>query len=182
MNRTLLAFAALASTLAMSVAQANDGTINFTGELTAQTCTSTVNGPTTTTVALPRLSTATLAAAGQVSGATGFTIALTRCTGTMTTASAFFESNSSVDSRTGHVLVSTGPGAAQNVQLQLLDSAGAVIRAGDNVQRTNTARTTITGTGAAAGAVMPYSVQYIATGAATAGTVAGTVAYSIIYQ
>lgn len=72
MNRTLLAFAALTSLLAMSVAQANDGTINFTGELTTQTCTSTVNGAANATaVALPRLSTATLASAGQTAGATG---------------------------------------------------------------------------------------------------------------
>jgi major type 1 subunit fimbrin (pilin) len=181
MNRTLLAFAALASTLAMSVAQANDGTINFTGELTAQTCTSTVNGAASTTVALPRLSTAALAAAGQSAGATAFTIELSRCTGTMTTAAAYFEAGSNVDPVTRNVRNTNATGA-RNVQLQLLDSTGAVIRAGDASQTASTARTAFTGTGATAAAVLPYSVQYIATGAATAGTVVGSVTYSINYQ
>lgn len=181
MNRTLLAFAALTSTLAMSTAQANDGTINFTGELTAQTCTSTVNGAATATaVALPRLSTATLATAGQSSGATGFTIELSRCTGTMTTAAAYFEAGAGVDPVTRNVLNSTG--TARNVQLQLLDSAGKVIRAGESSQTASTARTAFTGTGATSAAVLPYSVQYFATGASTAGTIVGSVTYSINYQ
>ena len=98
MNRTLLAFAALTSTLAMSVAQANDGTINFTGELTAQTCTSTINGTANAaTVALPRLSIASLATAGATAGATNFTIELSRCQGTIATAAAFFEAGAGVD-------------------------------------------------------------------------------------
>ncbi|MGE8143988.1 fimbrial protein [Pseudomonas frederiksbergensis] len=187
MNRTLLAFAALTSSLAMSVAQANDGTINFTGELTAQTCTSTVNGSATTqTVALPRLSTASLATTGQTAGATNFTIELSRCTATIATAAAFFEAGPGVDSTTKNVKNATG--TARNVQFQLLDSAGTVIKAGDTSQTGagGTARTPMvvtTGASPTGSATLPYAVQYVATGgAATVGTVVGSVVYSINYQ
>ncbi|QOY72408.1 fimbrial protein [Pseudomonas sp. OST1909] len=177
MNRPHLAFAALASIFVMSGAHAADGTINFTGELTAQTCTSTVNGTTSVpTVTLPKLSTASLASAGATAGSTNFTIELSKCTGTIATAAAIFEAGTGVDPVTKN-LVNTG--TAKNVQFQLLDSAGKVIRAGDTAsQVSNTTRTAMS----AGTAVLPYAVQYVASGASTAGTVVGSVTYSINYQ
>ncbi|OPA86082.1 fimbrial protein [Pseudomonas fluorescens] len=180
MNRTLLAFAALTTTLAMSVAHATDGTINFTGELTAQTCTARVNGSTTavSTVALPRIATTSLATAGATGGATTFTIALTGCStgaNVIASAAAFFEAGPGVDPTTRN-LRSTG--TANNVQLQLLDSDGEIIQAGAATQVANTARTTVT----AGAATLPYSVRYVATGVPTAGTVVSSVTYSLNYQ
>lgn len=177
MNRTLFAFAALTSLFTMSAANAFDGTINFNGELTAQTCTTKVNGiSNTATVTLPKLSTSVLAIPGAFAGATNFTIELSACTATVATAAAFFEAGAGVDPVTKNIRNVSG--TATNVQFQLLDSKGVVIKAGDTSQVANTARTSVaTGT-----AVLPYAVQYIASGATTAGTVIGSVTYSINYQ
>ncbi|MDF3162817.1 fimbrial protein [Pseudomonas proteolytica] len=177
MNRTLIAFAALSSTLIMSVAQANDGTINFNGELTAQTCTTTVNGvANAATVVLPTLSTSALAVAGATAGSTNFTIELSNCSASIVTAAALFEAGSGVDPISKNVRNVSG--SATGVQFQLLDSRGSVISAGDASQVTNTARTDVT----ANTAVLPYAVQYFASAATTPGTVVGSVTYSINYQ
>lgn len=179
MNRKFFAFAALASVLSINAAHAADGTINFTGELLAQTCTNTINGGVSpATVVLPKISAGVLGAAGVVAGATNFTIELTKCVGTATTAAAFFEAGTGVDPITKNV---RNTGAAANVQLQLLDSAGNPIKAGDTSQTDatiGTKRMTLAG----GAAVLPYAVQYIATGVAGAGTVVGHVTYSINYQ
>lgn len=183
MNRTILAFAAVSSTLVMSAANAFDGTINFSGQLTNQTCTATVNGSTTSTVTLPTLSATALPAAGNVAGATNFVINLTNCTNTVKTAIAFFEAGPGVDPITKNVRNSnqTATGA-KNVQFQLLDPQGTAILAGDTSQTATsnlTARTNVSG----ATASLPYAVQYVAVGgAAGVGLVTGTVTYSINYQ
>lgn len=177
MNRSILAFAALASTVIMPAVYAADGTINFNGELTSQTCTTTINGGTNVaSVKLPTLSTGSLKTPGAIAGATNFTIELSACTGTIATAAAFFETGGGVDGVTKNVRNASG--TATGVQFQLIDSKGAVIKAGDTSQVANTARTTVTsGT-----AVLPYAVQYVATAESTAGTVIGSVTYSINYQ
>lgn len=177
MNRSLLAFAALTSIFVVSAARAADGTINFTGELTAQTCTSTVNGTTSApTVTLPKLSTASLATAGATAGSTNFTIELSKCTNPIATAAAIFEAGAGVDPVTKNLL---NTGTAKNVQFQLLDSAGKVIRAGDTASQVANATRTAVSNG---NAVLPYAVQYVASGPSTAGTVVGSVTYSINYQ
>lgn len=176
MKLTYLVLAAATSALVMSAAQASDGTINFSGQLTAQTCTTSVNGTSNVgTVTLPTFSIASLASAGATVGATNFTINLSGCQGTIATAAAIFEAGAGVDPTTQNI---RNTGNATGVQLQLLDSNGAVIKAGDTSQTANTARTTVTG----ATAVLPYAVQYIASAATTAGTVVGSVTYSINYQ
>lgn len=176
MNRNYLVLAALTSVCGMSAAHASDGTISFTGQLTSQTCTIKVNNLSNVgTVTLPTFSIASLATPGATVGATNFTINLSACTGTMATAAAIFEAGSGVDPIT-HNIINTG--TSPGVQLQLLDSNGAVIKAGDTSQTTTTARTTATGTSA----VLPYAVQYYANGTVGAGPVAGSVTYSINYQ
>lgn len=176
MNRTYIALAALTSVFVMSAAHASDGTINFSGQLTAQTCTTTVNNTSNVgTVTLPTFSISTLATAGATAGATNFNINLSGCQGTIKTAAAIFEAGSGVDPTTQNVI---NTGTATGVQLQLLDSAGKVIKAGDTSQTANTARTTVTGDTTS----LPYAVQYIASTATAAGTVLGSVTYSINYQ
>lgn len=181
MNRTIIAFAALASAGAMSAAQAADGTINFTGELTSQTCTATVNGSTSATVTLPTLSNTSMPAAGNTAGATNFIINLANCTSTIKTAAAFFEAGPGVDPISKNVR-NTLVGGAANVQFQLLDPVGTVIQAGDTSQTAATnllARTTVS----AGSAAMPYAVRYVAVGgAAGVGKLTGSVTYSINYQ
>ncbi|HHH1368276.1 TPA: fimbrial protein [Yersinia enterocolitica] len=162
-----------------TVQAASTGTINFTGELTASTCDVTVAGQgADATVVLPAVGVNQLAAAGDVAGATGFNMALSNCSGTLATVSAFFEAGSSVDVVSGH-LKNIG-GTAGQVSLELLDASSNMtpIKAGNTSQATET-----TYLDAASGSVtLPYAVQYYATGATTPGTVVSNVVYSIQYK
>jgi major type 1 subunit fimbrin (pilin) len=173
-------FAVLLAAAATQSAFAGDGQINFTGELTDSTCVITVNGqvaPALATVALPKLSTTLLKTAGNTAGKTGFNIELSACTGTTTTAAAFFEAGSGVNPLTSNLF---NTGGAKNVELQLVDvTNGAVIKAGDQSQVKSTSAIK---KNAAGSTILPYAVQYISTGVAGAGLVAGTVTYSINYQ
>jgi major type 1 subunit fimbrin (pilin) len=159
---------------------ASTGTITFNGELTANTCDVVVDGQTAdATVVLPTVGISQLNGATQTAGETGFVMALNNCSGTLQTASAFFEAGASVDSVTGRLKNLTG--TASNVSLQLLDassSSRAVIEAGNANQVTNTTYKDVT----SGSATLPYAVRYYAEGATTAGTVISNVVYSIQYQ
>lgn len=180
MNYKARALAVLVAATATSAAMASDGTINFKGELKAETCTIAVNGSSAsgTTVTLPTLSTAVLATGGQVAGQTGFNIQLSKCAATLKTAAAFFEAGATVDPKTGNLKNS---GGATKVQLQLVDATnGKVIKAGDTGQVASTSRINIDSTSFTAD--LPYAVQYFAEAATGPGTVTSSVTYSINYQ
>lgn len=176
-----IAAISLASVAAVSAVNAADGIINFEGELVAQTCTVAVDGvvtPAAATVTLPTVSAGLLDAAAKSAGATNFNIQLSNCTGTATTAAAFFEAGASVDPVSGYLKNTSG--TATNVALRLLDSAnGNVIQAGNINQVAATTRNAIDASG---NANLPYAVEYVALDAATAGTVTSSVTYSIDYQ
>lgn len=158
---------------------ASTGTITFEGELTASTCKVTIDGTdASATIVLPTVGINSLAAAGEVTGRTGFNMALSECEGTLQTASAFFEGGYNVDAVTGRLKNMTGD--ATNVSLQLLDSSNsdAVIKAGDTSQVLGTTYVDVS-TGSAN---LPYSVQYYAEKATTAGTVVSNVTYSLQYK
>ncbi|KPH00188.1 fimbrial protein [Pseudomonas sp. RIT-PI-q] len=179
MNYKARVLAVLVAASSAPFAMASDGTINFTGQLLAATCAINVNGavsPAAATVTLPSITASSLSAAGKVAGQTNFIIKLTGCTGTATTAAAFFEAGGGVDPVSGNL---KNTGTATNVQLQLVDAtSGLAIKAGDAAQLTGNSRVTI----ASNAANLPYAVQYYATGLATSGTVLGTVTYSVNYQ
>jgi major type 1 subunit fimbrin (pilin) len=183
MKKSVIAIAAIATAALGQAAYAADGTVNFVGKLEAQTCTIDVNGtvtPAIATVTLPTVSTGLLAAAGQTTGQTGFIIGLKNCVGPAASAAAFFESGATVDLASGNLKTATGAGAADNVQLQLVDaSTGTAIQAGNVSQHAGTTQVTLDASG---NANLPYAVQYFATGATTAGTVNSSVTYSINYQ
>lgn len=168
----------IAATLMGNAAQAYEGSINFQGRMVDQTCSITVDGiatvPLLATVTLPTVSASFLDAAGKTSGRTDFNIELSSCSGTATTAAVFFEAGADVDPISGQLI---NRGSATNVRLQLLDGT-TPISAGNTDQRQNTSRVPF----AAGNAVLPYAVQYIATGAAGAGTVQSIVMFSIDYQ
>jgi len=173
-----LACAALIGGIAMvSAAQASDGTIQFTGSVTGNTCTVTND-----LVTLPPVAKSNLKVEGQVTGQTPFAIKLTGCTdGNATRAQltgavkAYFEPGATVDLASGRLKVSGGTTTAEKVQLQLLNSDGTVIKIGD--------ASTITGATLAEGAAtLNYAVRYYATGTAKAGTANSSVTFSIVYQ
>jgi major type 1 subunit fimbrin (pilin) len=177
MNKTLLSAALIASfgfaALAPMGAQAaTTGTINFTGRVLADTCTITVNSG--ATVILPQVSTAAFGAIGSVAGQSSpFSIALTGCdTNTASAKMAFNGTN--VDSTTGNLKNATSGGS--NVQIQLLNSAAAVIN-------TNTQANAPTIAVASGAGSTSLTAQYIATAAATtAGLVTSSVGFTLTYQ
>lgn len=163
--------------MASQFAAAADGTITFTGNVTAQTCTINGGGANNNfTVALPTVSASSLAAAGQTAGRTPFKIALTACTPATGTVHTFFEPGPTTDLATGNLIVATG--GASNVEIGLLNSNFSAIKAGaaDASQNSQTAAIT------AGSATLNYYAQYTATGAATAGAANSSVMYTLSYQ
>lgn len=165
----------------MNAVHAADGNIDFQGKLYVQTCTIKVNGIVTpaAVVSLPTLSASLLDAVGKVAGQTNFDIELSNCTGqNIHMVKAFFEAGADVDPISGQLI---NRGDATNVRLQLLDNYSGIgdpIKVGDPSQLTRTSWIPVP----FADAVLPYSVQYFATGTATAGSVSSNVTYSINYQ
>jgi major type 1 subunit fimbrin (pilin) len=178
MKTTLLSAAVFAGVAAVSqLASAADGTITFTGQITAQTCTINGGGAASNfSVTLPTVSSSSLAAAGQTAGRTPFTIALTNCTPATGNVHTFFEAGPTTDATTGHLIVTAG--GATNVQIDLLNSDATDIKAGFADTAQNSKPVAIT-TGAA---TLNYFAQYIATGAATAGAANSSVMYTMAYQ
>jgi major type 1 subunit fimbrin (pilin) len=105
-------------------AQASDGTIGFTGELTDQTC--TINSPGVGkdfVVALPRVSTANLKVLGDTAGATNFSINVSACSASIHGYSAYFEASQNINLSDGKLKnTSTATSVASNVEIELLNA------------------------------------------------------------
>lgn len=173
MKKVLIALAAGAVVATSFNASAVDGTINFTGSVSSQTCTIDGNtGTTSKTVTLPKVSASSLATKGQTAGRTGFTLALTGCTGT--SALTRFEPGPSVDAATGNLINQTADGS--NAQIQLLNASFAPINLQTNANSLETAITTNAAT-------LQFYAQYVAANAAaTAGAVTSNVQFSMDYN
>ncbi len=177
-----------AFSFAANAANVNGGTINFTGKVTDVTCTVKLNGGTNSgTVALPPVSTASLAKAGDTAGTTAFTVSLDNCKSAGAavsagkTAAVFFEAGADVDSATG-LLLNHKSGGADKVALELVDNSNSshnAIIAGDAAQQTKNTKVSIDPQGTT---VLPYAVRYHATGVSTAGDVESSVVYSVMYN
>ena len=167
------------SVSAFSAVHAADGTINFTGKVTADTC--TVNNPTSGTslnVILPPVSTKSLAGAGTVAGRTPFAITLSACKGTEVNAS--FAIGTDVDSVTGR-LKNTAATAAPNVQIQLVNKDGGqidLLTVGSDGTQSGTQWVAMTGETA----VLNYGAEYYATGEAGSGDVNAKIEYTLAYK
>ena len=176
--------------------QASDGTITFTGIVTANTCTIAVTSNGTTgganaTVALPTVSTAALdnTATKQTAAGTFFNVALSACTTTAdigaglshapTLVSVYFEAGPNVDVLTGG-LINTVTGS--NVEVNLYNASAAAIVTNQIIPgETNTQ----TVTEPIAGGTQYFYAGYSTAGhaaAATAGAVNTSVTYSLVYQ
>ena len=190
MKKLFITASILAAFAGMNAQAASTGTITFNGELTATTCNVVVdNQAADATIQLPTLGINQLATAGSTAGETSFNMALSDCAGTLTTATAFFENGTTVETtgRLRNIATDTAATddaaattAATNVSLQLLDGGnnGEPIVVGNQSQvDANTYASIATGS-----AVLPYSVRYYANGATTAGRVSSNVVYSIQYK
>ncbi|MFT4246988.1 MAG: fimbrial protein [Pseudomonas sp.] len=163
-------------TLAIAAAPAYAAnTITFQGEVSEQTCEVTVNGTASSPIVLlPTVSTTDLAASGDTAGQTPFEVGVTGCTAatTATTITTVFVGNNVAD--TGNL---TNTGTATNVEVQVLDTASAVIDFSSTYE--GDADITLAAGDTAASAT--YNVQYYATGASTAGTVSASLQYAVSY-
>lgn len=176
MNKILLSAALVAvmaaSAFAPTAQAANSGTINFTGKVLADTCTISVNGG--STVTLPTVMTGAFAASvGSVAGTTpAFSIALSGCDNNTTSAKMAFN-GANIDTTTGNLQNTAASGA--NVQVQLLDSSGAVINTSTQANAPTIAVSSGNGS-------TSLKAQYISTATATtAGLVSSSVGFTLTY-
>ncbi len=195
-KRALIA-AGMATAIGLPLSsQASDGTITFTGAVTANTCTVSVNSSgASATVALPTVSTAALNnTAGKTTAAgTFFSMAVSACTATPvadiggqapTTVAIYFEAGPNVDSITGG-LINTVSGS--NVEVNLYNASAASIVGTQIMPGTQTHQplAQAIGTGGTQWFYAGYSTagtNGLAGAAATAGAVSTSVTYSLIYQ
>ncbi|RJG14347.1 type 1 fimbrial protein [Pseudomonas cavernicola] len=177
--KKLIALAVIAAP-GFAAAAPSANTINFLGEVTAQTCQVTINGNATTPVVLlPTVQASTLAAAGSVVGETPFTLGVTGCVAPTSAAQAIkavFVGNNVTSSGN---LGNTAAGGATNVELQILNGV-----AGTPVNLSSPA--TVAGISLPVGATSAshdYAVQYKSVpGGATAGAVTSSMQYTVSYQ
>jgi major type 1 subunit fimbrin (pilin) len=195
-KRALIA-AGVATAIALPLSsQASDGTITFTGAITANTCTVSVNSSgANATVALPTVSTAALTNAASKTTAAGtfFSMGVSACTATPvadiggvapTTVAIYFEAGPNVDEVTGG-LINTVTGS--NVEVNLYNASAASI-VGTQIKpgtQTNQPLAQAIGTGGTQWFYAGYSTagtNGLAGAAATAGAVSTSITYSLVYQ
>ncbi|MFY3152448.1 fimbrial protein [Achromobacter xylosoxidans] len=177
--KTKLIFALTLSACAFlpQVAAAADGTIQFNGRITAQTCTINGGSGRDFTVTLPTVSASSLSAADATAGNTRFQIALTNCTPQAGNVRAFFEHVAGTNP-SGDLNIATGNGNAANVRIRLLNANGSRIVVGAPEPLQNSQSTALS----EGAATLVYAAQYVATGQATAGAATASVQYTIAYQ
>lgn len=174
-----LGFASHANAAAVS-----GGTITFTGLVTDDTCpvtggAGTDGGKNDFIVALKSVNTSDLAVAGNVAGKKPFDVLIggpgSGCDTSKVASMKFLPSSPRVDALTG-TLTNALAGEATNTNIQLLDSADAVINLADPSIEFD-------GTFIGDTATIKYSAQYLAVnGPATAGLVSTSVVYSVNYK
>ncbi|AOE42550.1 fimbrial protein (plasmid) [Pantoea agglomerans] len=180
-KKTLAAgFMTLTTLSSCGVFAAQENSIRFMGEVSAQTCNISVNDSTSAApiILLQTAKVSDLSAAGNTSMPTTFSMKLTGCTDPQTAGQdiKIHFASSNVDA-SGNLknIATTSP--ANNVAIQLLDPDNKVIdlKSGDATAKAFTLKS-----GETSGEAQ-YTAQYIATGAATAGKVEATVQYAINY-
>ncbi|OWY28692.1 fimbrial protein [Herbaspirillum robiniae] len=175
MKKTVLV-SLFAAAMIPAFASAADLTINFTGNITDQTCTISNATGGALNVAMPSVSASQFKAVGDVGGATPFQVTLTNCPATVTKVAGLFELGPNVDTTTGNLKIATATaGKAANVQVQLLDSTGAKVRAdGGKTPSVNIS---------SGGATINMFSQYYATAATvTAGKTDTSVGFTVVYN
>ncbi|HET7329636.1 fimbrial protein [Dyella sp.] len=168
---------------------ANDGTINFTGNVSATTC--QINGQqpgqnlANVNVNLKNVSTSALAQAGDTANTAGFQIVVggageTACTNGSTAYVRFDPTSAAIDPNSGRLNTDAGAGAASNVQIQVLNGATAGTGTGSVIDlRSQDSQGVVIANNTA---TINLAAQYYATGAATAGTVASRVGYQVVFN
>ncbi|AHV92427.1 fimbrial protein [Bordetella holmesii] len=180
-------------------AQAVDGTITITGEITDQTCKiDSKDPPHDLVVTLPRIGPLALKEINSTAGATPFAIRISDCPDSLSgTVNAYFEPGATTDYGTGNLMAynevlptgipSSIPDRSQailfnNVQIQLTNLNGSVIKLGQPVQEQNAQSVPLSGNTTKT-ATLRYLARYIRTTANPlhAGKLLTFVQYSVVY-
>jgi major type 1 subunit fimbrin (pilin) len=181
MKKQLALAVATMLSVGMGAAHAADGTINFTGTVTADTCTVSVNDQTNPTLNLGTVNTADLAAQGDTGPAANFNLNLTSCPNTVTAASVTFSGNQDAGLDTAFSNEAGAADAAQNVGVQLYDASNATVAPDAAVDVSS--YLTPNSDNTAESATIPFSARMIAVAdAATAGSLVSHADYTISYQ
>ncbi|MGN6790091.1 MAG: fimbrial protein [Rhodanobacteraceae bacterium] len=160
------------------------GTINFNGRVVANSCVITVTGGTasaaggaaTGLVTLPTVYTTDFGGVGTFTGTTPFSISLTGCDTSFTSAQTLWNAGGNLSASGGRLKNTSG----SNVDVQLLNGSNAAM---DLSQGTATAQGSQTVSFSSGAATLNYSARYYATAAATtAGAVNTSVQFTMIYQ
>lgn len=185
-----------AMTLPLS-GHASDGTITFSGAVTASSCVVSVNSAgATATVALPTVDTAALTgASGPTTTAAGtfFNMAVSGCAteadigdpaAAPTQVAIYFEAGPNVDEATGGLINRASGGS--NVEVKLYNASGSTVVGTQVMPGTPTNQPSdllISGsTGVGATQTQWFYAGYSATGAAAGGATAGAVSTSVTYS
>ncbi|MFP2768859.1 fimbrial protein [Oceanisphaera sp. KMM 10153] len=178
MNKIAIALSTAMALGAVSSANAQSGTINFTGNVTAVTCDVSFNGAAgdSPTITLPTVATASLAA-GSSAGKTPITVQIGGSDAQCTSGSVALELN---PNRTAAVtdgrLNNTDASPAENVVVALRDSQDRLI---DLSAPWSSERVDL----GAGGAELTFAGEYYAAGGnATAGGVTAGVQYTLNYR
>lgn len=179
LHTTALAIAAALTVPGIAFAA---NTINFSGEVTDQTCSAVVDGNTDPTVILDSVPASALnGTVGMTTGETSFTLQLTGCAAPSGSDEHFTTLFQATNATASGNLTNTATSGATGVALQLLDgpsgtpvnlAGGAAVEVGDIVL-----------TSGQTSASHDYAVQYISEATTvTPGPVLGSVTYTLRYE
>jgi len=173
MKKSLIAVALLAGSAFVGVANAADGTINFTGKVTADACTVTP-GTGTQTVSLGSVSSTALAAVGNSAAPTKFDVTLASCPAAATSATVKFDGPADTkDSRLLKLTTATGVATGVGIGLYEQDASTLIPVGSSSASKTlsSTANTTFS-----------FVAKYVATAAVTAGSANAVSDFTVIYN
>lgn len=186
-RKIVLAFSC--ALVAHSAMAADSGTLTFAGEVTDNTCDVAVNGGAAdATITLPRVSSKTLAKAGDVTGRVFVRMSLSNCglvsggAATATQVHAFWQASPLINTAGRLINTDTTASGAKNVDIQMLNDTLLPIdlTQTDGLQKSTVA--TITGAPGAGTAELSHYAQYYATGASTPGLVKSQLEYVLSYN
>ncbi len=177
MNKLTTSLALVSAMFLADTAQA--AVVNFTGEVTSQTCQFTdLSGGDFHDVKLPSVSQGVLQTVGAVAGKTPFSFKLTGCTTNDDVDIAFGTANADA-TNAGTLKNTAGAGAAQNVNIQLIKKLASSEEIVNLNSQTNNGKQHVSdGT---QNYTFNYFAQYYATGASKAGAVTSNATISIVY-
>lgn len=173
MNKNIIAIAILAGSAFASVANAASGTINFTGNVTAETCTIDTAGK-SQTVALGTVGTSDFSAAGATSGNGKISMVLSACPAGATTAAVSFGGPADADN--SNLLALSSTATAKGVGIALFEDDGSTTIPLGTKSKTHPLSTT-------ADTTLNYFAKYQSTtDTVTEGTADAAADFTVLYN